>query len=66
MGSYLHNQDEIGWESIRNELEHINLNFINAKLIIGGDFNEKFTRMVRLGKKMELNISELGFSREGP
>jgi hypothetical protein len=66
MGSYLHNQDEIGWESIRNELEHINLNFINAKWIIGGDFNEKFTRMVRLGKKMELNISELGFSREGP
>lgn len=49
VGGYVHRDDKIEWNSIKEEIKAIREAYLNPMIVVAGDFNEAFSKMFKLG-----------------
>jgi len=63
IGAYVHNNNQVEWKSIKNEIKAIHSLYLNPKIIVAGDLNDSYRKMEKLANKISMNSSNFKFTR---
>lgn len=53
MAGYIHKNDKVEWDSLKEEIKAIKEAFLNPLIVIAGDLNEAFNKMANLEIKRQ-------------